>query len=1248
MAGPETLFASRIREEFDLWSKAMKEHDVEAEAYFAEMNDQIKQIENQVLQIQTDITNQISALAVKKTKKEPASSIGKKEFESLQQFYANLDQASLEKNIVGSDRELREWVSECISAKQRLDRLTSSKKRMEGKKNADIETDIQLAKANREECQKRIKLGIMERKSKAFEDFWNRNEKQLDTMISATKKNPNIRPLLERLKELKNLYTSIKERYDEQRKIIVQEITDSYAAYNSFELELDKLAFPEKYKVVTISEEKSSEENWPNQATSDPATFSKKLVAQIAAKVDYSSLRNDDLQKCFKDPVQTPYQKLTGEFLSPATPNQGLFLIASVGAGKTFAGLSAIAKTIQWHIENPRSKRPRICVILLPNENLFYNWEKDMTFFGPTLLKSNNNWKFLSTSKVTTREWRLDLNQGEPYNVILHKYSTQLPEKFSRFWGGILPKEGLCIVDECQNLVQPMKLSVMTSAQEMALSFGKELSKHANLKRLIMTATPLLDETRISDLFKLLNIVKATNSPHRYKNEGLWRRGQTVIEESQVSASEKYKKSIHDETQKILSQYFDLENGKWLHGAREKFMIENLGIISNVRLEGDIGVYPTVNTMIPDCNENDACVLTLQQDLQDPSKFLLNPYAQGQRPLTKEELDAVQYKDYRHIRTIKIAVPLGPLATKAFLANLPKAKKFLKVDCKGTAFDCIDWTSKANPLSIGKGFSLKTRREGKKTEYASKAVAFSELLKRYPDAKHFGITPARIYGDGPKSILDYLGSNDGFKQLDLKSLHSFLSKKDKNPQNPWKKAVDAWYESNKEDHRVIYFGRMQGEDDPNQRSLFGELVQNIWNDPRNIVGKYVQAFVGDRYAAEGLNLFGVQYVHLFEPLAPAMKQQSLGRALRYCAAKLLDPSKRKITIFTYVAELPATISAKRSTKSLNVNLVTADQYLYDSNASAFDPVNEFYKALAEVSVDCVLMQDYNQLATCFPYEKKQITAPEFVELVNETPLITNSITCRDPLNGTIISNERMKEELDQFGYVFLEPNLEGQCRQLGYILDKGMKYDLKDEILVQLLQMSKIQPGEGQPFERYTIMRRAATSPALQEGVFTKVSNYVRGFWKYWTQKGESMPRETNHYVVDKNGNFILELQEIPLSLKEQETGKPYRYDRASYDLASRLLIQPLEPKLIVAMLNRINEKDASTIYQYLLTKRLLVEDLKDLKDLEKKARKWIVEEIPEQVRMLKLESLQKKTKKRPTFRPSESLTKKAKTSIKK
>jgi Type III restriction enzyme, res subunit/Helicase conserved C-terminal domain len=90
--------------------------------------------------------------------------------------------------------------------------------------------------------------------------------------------------------------------------------------------------------------------------------------------------------------------------------------------------------------------------------------------------------------------------------------------------------------------------------------------------------------------------------------------------------------------------------------------------------------------------------------------------------------------------------------------------------------------------------------------------------------------------------------------------------------------------------------------------------------PDNVNGDLIRIMVADAGFKEGIDLFDVKYVHIFEPqTSEADKKQAIGRATRKCGQSGLEfhPTKGwTLHVFIYDVELPSRLAQKHNAKTL--------------------------------------------------------------------------------------------------------------------------------------------------------------------------------------------------------------------------------------------------------------------------------------------------------------------------------------------
>ena len=116
-----------------------------------------------------------------------------------------------------------------------------------------------------------------------------------------------------------------------------------------------------------------------------------------------------------------------------------------------------------------------------------------------------------------------------------------------------------------------------------------------------------------------------------------------------------------------------------------------------------------------------------------------------------------------------------------------------------------------------------------------------------------------------------------------------------------------------------------------------ELLKTFNNRPSNIHGSQIRFIILDSGFREGIDLFDIKYVHIFEPLLTRSdEKQAIGRATRFCGQKGLTFVRNKgwpLHVFKYETVIPHTIRASllSDNKSLEPSNTFFDLFLRFSN-----------------------------------------------------------------------------------------------------------------------------------------------------------------------------------------------------------------------------------------------------------------------------------------------------------------------------
>jgi hypothetical protein len=132
-----------------------------------------------------------------------------------------------------------------------------------------------------------------------------------------------------------------------------------------------------------------------------------------------------------------------------------------------------------------------------------------------------------------------------------------------------------------------------------------------------------------------------------------------------------------------------------------------------------------------------------------------------------------------------------------------------------------------------------------------------------------------------------------------------------------------------------------------QKPEYKEDIKAIFNKKENKDGNMIKVIIGSSSIKEGVSFLRVQEVHLLEQYWNwSRMDQIMGRAIRFCSHKDVEPDKRLVKVYMYLAthpELPMSIDEKIlqiAIRKQKINLA-------------------FERAMKEAAVDCTLFKNGN-------------------------------------------------------------------------------------------------------------------------------------------------------------------------------------------------------------------------------------------------------------------------------------------------
>lgn len=150
--------------------------------------------------------------------------------------------------------------------------------------------------------------------------------------------------------------------------------------------------------------------------------------------------------------------------------------------------------------------------------------------------------------------------------------------------------------------------------------------------------------------------------------------------------------------------------------------------------------------------------------------------------------------------------------------------------------------------------------------------------------------------------------------------------------------------------------------------------------------------------SEGLDLKGIQYVHMFEPYWNFLRlQQVIGRAVRWKSHMHMKSKDRWVQPYLYMATYPEGLEDRLTKTELTTNM---DMYTKSRETNKL--IQQFYKLMAEASIECDffnknprircfvcaptdrelflpnIYKDMNYPVNCQPPEEEEVDAEEFM------------------------------------------------------------------------------------------------------------------------------------------------------------------------------------------------------------------------------------------------------------------------------
>jgi len=131
-----------------------------------------------------------------------------------------------------------------------------------------------------------------------------------------------------------------------------------------------------------------------------------------------------------------------------------------------------------------------------------------------------------------------------------------------------------------------------------------------------------------------------------------------------------------------------------------------------------------------------------------------------------------------------------------------------------------------------------------------------------------------------------------------------------------------------------------------------EKIRTVFNDINNVNGYKLKIILGSPACKEGVSFLRVKQVHIIDVYWNMSRiEQVIGRAVRFCSHKDVEPDERYVKVYLYLSTVP-----KDKTKEKNKKK-TIDQYIYEMAQNKKIISDKFEKVIIDASIDKKLFTD---------------------------------------------------------------------------------------------------------------------------------------------------------------------------------------------------------------------------------------------------------------------------------------------------
>ena len=145
-------------------------------------------------------------------------------------------------------------------------------------------------------------------------------------------------------------------------------------------------------------------------------------------------------------------------------------------------------------------------------------------------------------------------------------------------------------------------------------------------------------------------------------------------------------------------------------------------------------------------------------------------------------------------------------------------------------------------------------------------------------------------------------------------------------------------------------------------SQLDNMVNNIFNNRKNVYGDYIRVIIGSHIIGEGVSFKHIRRIYMLTPgWNSATTEQAIARGIRYKSHEELKPDERKVSILR-VSVQPVI--------EIGENYGSIDGQMYKISEDKDIRIKQVERLMKEASVDCALNRSRNVLPTDKPNTKE--------------------------------------------------------------------------------------------------------------------------------------------------------------------------------------------------------------------------------------------------------------------------------------